>query len=70
MLGWKAGFSSCLRAAEDRSDVDGAMDREAGAAKAAVCRSREERSADAMSSSGCVVAIKWIREGLAMAVLF
>lgn len=47
MLGLKADLDSWLRtAAEDSSD--GPMDREAGAVKAAVCRSRDERTADAI----------------------
>lgn len=49
-VGLKAGLKSCFRAMEESRDDDGvAMDREAGAAKAAVCRSNEERTADAMS---------------------
>lgn len=46
MLGLKAGFSSWLRAATDES-IEEPNDREAGAARA-VCRSRDERRADAI----------------------
>lgn len=54
MLGLNAGLDSWLRATEENRDgparVEGAIEREAGAVKAAVCRSRDERTADAIVS--------------------
>lgn len=47
MLGLKADFDNWLRTAAEESS-DELMDREAGAMKAAVCRSRDERTADAI----------------------
>lgn len=53
-LGLKTGLDRWLRATEENRDgparVEDAIEREAGAAMAVVCRSREERTADAILS--------------------
>lgn len=53
LMGEQLGLDSWARATAERrvvgpARVVGAIDREAGAAKAAVCRSREERTIDAI----------------------